>query len=100
LFPVGVADLAAGTNVIKVVFPTGAMNFSAIEINSDGSLAPVPEAPKKETKPAVEEEKVEDKPVTKPANNNPKSGDLGIIILAAVMVASSVVIFRKKIFVK
>jgi hypothetical protein len=103
LYPVGAIDLAAGTSVIKVLFPNGNMNFSALEINADGSLAPVPAAPVKETKPA-DEAKPADNATSKDVGSTvvipPRTGDMGIIIFVAIMAAACVIIFKRKISVK
>jgi len=88
LFPVGNIDLAAGSNVIKVVFPSGGLNFCALEVVQGGIdvAADVVEAP-----PA---------PATKPAPPVAvKTGDAGVVLLVAIMLAG-VVVFGKKIAVK
>jgi len=91
LFPVGNIDLAAGKNVVKVVFPAGGLNFCALEVVSGGidieapPAAPVEAAPTPAPAPVVS--------VT-PA----RTGDAGIIALSVAMIiaAAGVVIFRRK----
>jgi len=91
LFPVGVADLTAGTHVIKVVFPDGNMNFSALEINSDGSLVSEPEVPV--TPPKDETPKPTPTPTPTP---NPSVGDNAFILIVLVAaLAGAFVISRR-----
>ena len=45
LFPVGEIEIMAGSQVIKVVFPSGNLNFSALEVTRVGDLEKEEEAP-------------------------------------------------------
>ena len=92
LFSVGEIELTAGNQVIKVVFPSGNLNFSALEVTRTGDIDKPAETPENEGNPENGEENASPSVSDEGSEENGSVNMLIIIIAGAALVVVVVII--------
>ena len=89
----GTAEMTTGTHVIKVLFPTGAVNFQALEIVRTGEIEVPTEPPTDPPETDAAEDNADDNtPAADSGSDKDKGDDEGIPVILWIVIGGSVLV--------